>query len=166
MRREKRTPHLRHIFVVSQLIPRVFCSGTLLDCPQNAKSTRLAVTITIRIAGKWLYRMRRVLATLCIALLAVLIGYKVVFGANGMKVWQSKRAEVQRLEQDIERKKLEHEQLEHRVQTLQRGDPSVIEKEAREQLGYVKPGEVVLFEQRSKPLSKQTPTVADNLNQK
>jgi cell division protein FtsB len=124
------------------------------------------VTITIRIAGKWLYRMRRIMATLCIALLAVLIGYKVVFGANGMKVWQSKRAEAQALERDIERSKLEHDELERRVQALQRGDPSVIEKEAREQLGYVKPGEVVLFEQRSKPAAKQAPVIAENTDQK
>ena len=110
-----------------------------------------AVTITVHIAGKWLYRMRRVLATLCIGLLAASIGYKVVFGANGMKVWEGKRAEVLVLQQEIERKKAEHEELDRHVQALQRGDPSVIEKEAREQLGYVKPGEVVLFEQRSKP---------------
>jgi cell division protein FtsB len=124
------------------------------------------VTITIRIAGKWLYRMRRIMATICIALLAGSIGYKVVFGANGMKIWQSKRAEVRALEQEIERSKLEHEQLEYRVQGLQRGDPSMIEKEAREQLGYVKPGEVVLFEQRSKPAAKQAPVIAQNTDQK
>ncbi|MFZ0311347.1 MAG: septum formation initiator family protein [Candidatus Korobacteraceae bacterium] len=122
--------------------------------------------ITIRFAGKWLYRMRRVMATICLAVLAVLIGYKVVFGANGMKVWQSKRAEVQALEQEIEHGKLDHEQLEYRVQALQRCDPGVIEKEAREQLGYVKPGEVVLFEQRSKPAARQAPVVAENTNQK
>lgn len=124
------------------------------------------VKITIRIAGKWLYRMRRIMATLCIGLLSVLIGYKVVFGANGMKIWQSKRAEVQALEQEIERSKLDHELLEYRVQALQRGDPSVIEKEAREQLGLVKPGEVVLFEQRSKPAARQMPVVAENTDQK
>jgi len=124
------------------------------------------VTITIRIAGKWLYSMRRVMATICIALLSVQIGYKVIFGANGMKVWQSKRAEVQALEQDIGRIKVEHDQLDYRVQALQRGDPSVIEKEAREQLGLVKPGEVVLFEQRSKPAAKQAPIVAENTDQK
>lgn len=120
------------------------------------------MTVTIRIAGNWLYRMRRVLATLCIGLLAVLIGYKVVFGANGMKVWQAKRAEVQILQQDINRAQAEREDLQRHVQALQRGEPSVIEKEAREQLGYVKPGEVVLFEQRSRPAPKFAPTVADN----
>jgi cell division protein FtsB len=106
--------------------------------------------------------MRRVLATLCIALIAVGVGYKVVFGANGMKVWQSKRAEIQALEQDIDRRKTERAQLEHHVDELQRGVPSVIEKEAREQLGYVKPGEVVLFEQRSSPVAKTTAAVAVN----
>ena len=122
------------------------------------------MTITVHIAGNWVYRMRRVLATLCIGLLAASIGYKVVFGANGMKVWEGKRTEVLVLQQEIERKKAEHEELDRHVQALQRGDPSVIEKEAREQLGYVKPGEVVLFEQRSKPSA--APSVTDTSVQK
>jgi cell division protein FtsB len=124
------------------------------------------VTVTIRIAGNWLYRMRRVLATLCIGLLAVLIGYRVVFGANGMKVWQAKRAEVQTLQQDIAHAQAEHEDLQRHVQALQRSDASAVEKEAREQLGYVKPGEVVLFEQRSKPAPKFAPAVADTPDNK
>jgi cell division protein FtsB len=133
--------------------------------PPNGKV--LPMKITVRIAGNWMYRMRRVLATLCIAVLAVFIGYRVVFGANGMKVWQSKRAEVERLENDIERQKFEHEQLQHHVDGLQRGDPSVIEKEAREQLGLVKPGEVVLFEQKAKSDPKPAPAaVAENTQQK
>lgn len=110
--------------------------------------------------------MRRVLATLCLAMLAVLIGYRVVFGANGMKVWQSKRAEVETLQKEIDRKQSEHEHLQRYVEQLQRGDPSVIEKEAREQLGYVKPGEVVLFEQRGRSDPRQTPSVAENTTQK
>ena len=119
--------------------------------------------ITVRIAGNWVYRMRRVLATLCIAALAVFLGYRVVFGANGMKVWESKRAQVERLESEIERKKTEHDQLQHHVDGLQQGIPSVIEKEAREQLGYVKPGEVVLFEQKAKSDPKPAPAaVAQN----
>jgi cell division protein FtsB len=121
--------------------------------------------ITVRIAGKWIYRMRRVLATLCIASLAVSIGYKVVFGANGMKVWESKRAEVQQLQQEIAREKLEHDQLQHRVEGLQHEERSVIEKEAREQLGFVKPGEVVLFEQKAKADPRPS-AVADNMDQR
>lgn len=123
--------------------------------------------ITIRIAGKWIYRARRLLASLCIALLAIFAAYKAMFDANGMKVWQRKRAEVQELQQDIASRQAEHERLERQVQALQRGDPSVIEKEAREQLGYVKPGEVVLFEQRTTPAApRPTPSVAENSNQK
>jgi cell division protein FtsB len=122
--------------------------------------------ITIRFAGRWLYQMRRLLATICIALLAVLIGYKVVFGANGMKVWQAKRAEVQSLESEINQKQMEQQQLQHEVDALQRGDASVIEKEAREQLGYVKPGEVVLYQQKNKPDPRTAPAVAENTVQK
>ena len=50
---------------------------------------------------------------------------------------------------------------------LQQGIPSVIEKEAREQLGYVKPGEVVLFEQKAKSDPKPAPAaIAENTEQK
>jgi len=79
-----------------------------------------------------------------------------------MKVWQSKRAESLRLQQDIERMRAEQAALQRRVDSLRRADPAMIEKEAREQLGYVKPGEVVLFEQRTMTDPKP-PAVADNL---
>lgn len=124
------------------------------------------MTVTIRIAGQWLYRMRRILATVSILLLTVLVGYKAVFGANGMKVWQNKRAEVQSLEQQIQRQQAEHDALEHDVNALQNGDRDAIEREAREQLGYVRPGEVVLFEQRTKPGPRQAAAVAENTEQK
>jgi len=160
-------PCLRR-FAISSLYLSWFARWFSLELRLTADEMRglleNAVTITVHIAGKWLYRMRRVLATLCIGLLAASIGYKVVFGANGMKVWQGKRAEVQILQQEIERRKAEHEELDRHVQALQRGDPSVIEKEAREQLGYVKPGEVVLFEQRSK--ASAAPSVTDTSVQK
>ena len=122
------------------------------------------MSLRVRIAERWIYRMRRVLATLCLAVLAVLIGYKVVFGANGMKVWQTKRAEVWQLQRDIERMQHDQQVLQGHVERLQRGDPAIIEKEAREQLGYVKPGEVVLFEQRK--VEARQPALADNVDRK
>ena len=124
------------------------------------------MVLTIRIAGGWFYRMRRVLATLCIGVLAVFIGYKVIFGANGMKVYEGKRAEAVRLQQQIDQEKAINEQLQHQVDSLQREDPSAIEKEAREQLGYVKPGEIVLVEPQAKPDSQARPRVAENTDQK
>jgi cell division protein FtsB len=121
--------------------------------------------LTVRIRQGWVYSMRRVLATLCVALLTVFLGYKVVFGANGMKVWQAKRAEARQLQQEIDRMKAEQRELQRLVDGLQRGDPNMIEKEAREQLGYVKPGEVVLFEHKAKTDLK-TPAVAANTDQR
>src|SRR5271167_906665 len=119
------------------------------------------MVVTVRIAGDWFYRMRRVLATLCIAVLTVFIGYKVIFGANGMKVYESKRAEAVRLQQQIDAEKLKNEQLQQRVDSLQKEDPNAIEKEAREQLGYVKPGEVVLVEPQPK-LDPKRSSIAEN----
>jgi cell division protein FtsB len=110
---------------------------------------------SIRIAGGCFFAMRRLLATVCIGLLAVFIGYKVVVGANGMKVWQAKRAEIQKLQHDIEIDTAVHEQLQRQVDLLQREDPSIIEKEARERLGLVRPGEHVLYEQSPKPDPRQ-----------
>ncbi len=123
------------------------------------------MVLTIRIAGGWFYRMRRLLATLCIGALAMFIAYKVIFGANGMKVYQDKRAEAVRLQQQIEGEKRKNEQLQHQIDSLQREDPGAIEKEAREQLGYVKPGEVVLVEPQVKPDAKRAPTVAEDPHQ-
>jgi cell division protein FtsB len=123
------------------------------------------MVLTVRIAGGWFYRTRRVLATLCIGVLAIFIGYKVIFGANGMKVYEGKRAEAVRLQKQIDDEKIKNEQLQHRVDSLQREDPIAIEKEAREQLGYVKPGEVVLVEPQAKPDPKRAP-LAENTHQK
>ena len=103
------------------------------------------MSFTVRIAGKWLHRMRRILATLVIALLAVAAGYKVMYGSNGMIVYKAKRAEFQRLQQQIADENQHHEELEQRVKALQ-SDPKAIEKEAREQLGYVRPGEKILVQ--------------------
>ena len=118
---------------------------------------------SIRIAGGWLYAMRRMLATVCIAMLAVFIGYKAVAGANGMRVWQAKGAEIEKLQHEIDADTVVHEQLQRQVDLLQRADPSTIEKEARERLGLVKPGEHVLYEQIGAADARQ---FAENTNSK
>jgi cell division protein FtsB len=112
--------------------------------------------------NSWFYRTRRIVATLCIGVLAVLIGYKVVFGANGTVEWRSKRAEFQRLQSEIDKATLEHQALESRVKKLQ-SDPNTIIKEAREKLGFVMPGEVVLVQPQPKAEARNTTAVAENL---
>jgi cell division protein FtsB len=112
--------------------------------------------------GRWFFRTRRILATLCIGVLAVFIGYKVVLGANGTVEWRAKRAEYQRLQHEIEKASAEHQDLEQRVKKLQ-SDPDTIVKEAREKLGFVMPGEVVLVQPQPKFDPRTDSAVAENL---
>ncbi len=105
--------------------------------------------------------MRRVLATLCLAALAVAAGYKVVYGHNGMIVYKAKKAEYQRLQQEIADENQRHQELEERVRALQ-SDPKAIEKEAREQLGYVRPGERILVQRPPRPDTRAAAAVAQN----
>jgi cell division protein FtsB len=104
--------------------------------------------------------MRRVLATLVIALLAVAAGYKVIYGPNGTIVYKAKKAEYERLQQEIADENQRHMELQERVKALQ-SDPKAIEKEAREQLGYVRPGEKILV-QRPPRTDTRASNVAQN----
>jgi cell division protein FtsB len=92
--------------------------------------------------GEWLYAGRHKLATLAMSFLVVMLAYHVVFGSNGMVAYQHKRAENQKLQQDILRFQQENERISQRVREL-RSNPKAIEREAREQLKYARPGEVV-----------------------
>ncbi len=85
---------------------------------------------------------RRKLATAAVMLLALLVAYHVVFGNNGMIVYQNKRAEFRSLQKDVEQAQKDNQALSEQVQSL-KSDPKAIEKEAREQLRYARPGEVV-----------------------
>jgi cell division protein FtsB len=91
---------------------------------------------------EWLYRSRRKLATGAVAFLAVQLAWHVVFGANGALVYHEKRTEYRKLQQETDQLQLENQKLQERIQGL-KSDPKTIEKEAREQLKYARPGEVV-----------------------
>lgn len=85
---------------------------------------------------------RRKVATLAAAALALGVGYHVVFGANGLTVYMQKRAETRALKQQTMELQRENNALEDHVDRL-RSDPDAIEHEAREDLRYAKPGEVI-----------------------
>lgn len=93
-------------------------------------------------AREWILENRRRVATGGVGLLAFLLLWHVVFGANGMVVYEHKRAEYQKLDQQIQDLQAENDRLNHSVKEL-KSDPKAIEKEAREQLRYARPGEVV-----------------------
>lgn len=90
----------------------------------------------------WLYEARRRLATAGIALLTVWLSLHVMFGANGMVIYRQKRAEYQGLRREIDDLQKENDHSTGQIKALQ-SDPKTIEKEAREQLHYARPGEVV-----------------------
>jgi cell division protein FtsB len=96
----------------------------------------------LRPALIWVYSFRRRFATVTVALLAGWLLVHVMFGANGMMVYRAKRAEVQRLQREIDSLKIENDRYDKQINDL-RTDPKTIEKEAREQLHYARPGEVV-----------------------
>lgn len=91
------------------------------------------------------YSERRRLATAGVGLLAVWLFLHVMFGANGMVVYRLKRTERQKLQAEIEKLQRENDLYEQQIKGLQ-NDPQAIEKEAREQLHYARPGEVVYVE--------------------
>jgi cell division protein FtsB len=89
-----------------------------------------------------LYRERRRLATAGVVLLTAWLFLHVMFGANGMVIYRSKRAERRRLQADIDRLQKENDFYTQQIRALQT-DPKAIEREAREQLHYTRPGEVI-----------------------
>ena len=98
----------------------------------------------------WLCGSRRKLATAGIAILAGLMAAHVVFGANGMVVYYGKRTEYQRLEKEVQQLQAENERITQQIKAL-KTDPATIEREAREQLRYARPGEVVYVVSADEP---------------
>jgi cell division protein FtsB len=89
-----------------------------------------------------LYAVRRRLATGAVALIATWIFVHAMLGANGVTVYRAKRAEYQSLQKQIGQLQKENEAYSEQVTRL-KSDPKQIEKEAREQFHYARPGEVV-----------------------
>lgn len=99
----------------------------------------------------WLYRGRRRLATLGVGIVTVWLFLHVMFGANGMVVYRQKRAEYQNLSHEIDQLQKENDHYSSQIKSLQT-DPETIEKEAREQLHYTRPGEVVYVSPAPPPI--------------
>jgi cell division protein FtsB len=84
----------------------------------------------------------RKIATVAAAVLAVGLGYHVMFGQHGLTAYEQKRVEAWTLEQQLQSLQRENEQLKGHVDRLQ-SDPNAIEHQAREELHYTRPGEVI-----------------------
>ena len=99
------------------------------------------------------YEERRRLATASVVLLTAWLLVHVVFGANGMVVYKQKRAEIRELRKNIDDLQQENDRYSQDINAL-KTDPRAIEKEAREQLHYARPGEVVYVAPAQVPAQK------------
>jgi cell division protein FtsB len=108
--------------------------------PEN--STKKHWLATMRAACMSFSIGRRKAATVAAATLALGVAYHVVFGANGLTMYEHKRRETQLLAQQMQDLQRQNDQLRGHVMRLQ-NDPDAIEHEAHEELHYTRPGEVI-----------------------
>jgi cell division protein FtsB len=101
--------------------------------------TRLASVVR---TAKNVYAVRRRIATVAAAALTIGLGYHVVFGRNGLFVYQQKRMDTRTLDGEVRALQQENDRLKVHVDRLQ-SDPDAIEFEARENLHYTGPHEVI-----------------------
>jgi len=102
----------------------------------NRERLGLRAAWSVALAG------RRKAATVAAAALALGVAYHVVFGANGLTVYERKRQETHLLLRQMQDLQRENDELKGHVDRLQ-SDPSAIEHQAREELHYARPGEVI-----------------------
>jgi cell division protein FtsB len=88
-------------------------------------------------------RLWRPAATVVVVALALLLGWHVFNGRNGISVWQQKRVEERQLRKEIDDLGQENGRLHQRVEQL-KSDPDAIARVAREKLHYAKPNEVIV----------------------
>lgn len=106
----------------------------------EAMAGRLAARVRPTLLS--VYQVRRKLGTAAVALFTIWLFVHVMFGANGMVVYRQKKTEYQSLEKDVDGLQKDKTTYTAHIKALTT-DPKVIEQEAREQLHYVRPGEVV-----------------------
>ena len=84
----------------------------------------------------------RKIATGAAGMLALAMGYNVIFGQNGITAYQQKRQDAQSLDRQLHSLQRENDLLKGHVDRL-KSDPNAIEHQAREELHYTRPGEVI-----------------------
>ena len=109
-----------------------------------------------RLRPTWtkVYRLRRKIGTCTVLALTLALALHVVFGANGWVVFRQRRAEIDNLQREVNTLQLQNQQFTEQIKAL-KTDKQAIEKEAREQLHYARPGEVVYVS--PPPINPQKP---------
>lgn len=133
-----------------------FTAGWMVLRRQHKNPKRFSVVAAVSAIRLRLYDSRRKLATLSAGTLALVMGYGVVFGHNGLTVFAHKREEARELQQQMQQLQTENARLHDHVDQLQ-NDPAAIEHQAREELHYTRAGEVIYTLPGPAPASSQTP---------
>ena len=85
------------------------------------------------------------------------LGFHVMFGQNGLTAYEQKRQETKSLSLQLHSLERENELLKGHVDRLQ-NDPAAIVDQAREELHYTRPGEVIYTLPVVPAGAKPTPT--------
>jgi len=105
-------------------------------------SSKLPLPAVVRGAALRTWVARRKAATVAAAVITLFVGYHVVFGHNGLTTYWNKRHDEQQLAVQLRQLQQENAELKDHVDRLQ-SDPNAIEHQAREELHYTRPGEVI-----------------------
>ena len=90
----------------------------------------------------WIATEWRRVGTVAAMLLTIAVLLHAMFGTNGIVVYRQKQAERIALQSEVERVQKENDQFVDRIKAM-KTDHRAIEREAREQLHYARPGEYV-----------------------
>lgn len=92
-------------------------------------------------------------AALILVLLCFALVVNQIFGNHGWLALRRQKKEFESLQQKIQKLQQENQQLEKQIKAL-KSDPKAIEKQAREQLRLVRPGELIFTLPEKKPQSQ------------
>ena len=113
------------------------------DALQAGRERKAAEPVPLRRrATDWAQSIWRPAGTTVAVVLILLFGWGVVNGKHGLSAWQQQRVKDKQLKAEIQRLQQENAELRGHVERL-KSDPDAIEHEARQQLHYAKPGEVI-----------------------
>ncbi|WP_334266791.1 FtsB family cell division protein [Edaphobacter sp. HDX4] len=97
----------------------------------------MVMRLVLGVVGGW-----RRWVTVAAAIIAIGMAYHVVFGQNGLTAYQRKTHDAHTLDGQLKSLQHENDLLKAHIDRL-KDDPNAIEHQAREELHYTRPGEVI-----------------------
>jgi len=89
------------------------------------------------------FRVRRRAASGLLILMTIPVGYKAVYGDHGWYAYRQELNETKAVQAEIDSLRDRNQHVQDNIKAL-KSDPKAIEREAREQLRYARPGDVII----------------------